>query len=188
MLTPFVGPDGKFIETPDELLLLLKRVKYRKFRRNVEVFRAHYGRCKCVNRTSSFFFTTQFKTFRTYLCDSTYFSCLNYCIKKSFHQNWIPLNHEVPIISIQGLDFRLQEFEEDCRRLQKTERRLQRMIDQCTLSFETSLVEAKGYADTRLVEQVNEQQRLIEWAFYPEHLFIETNLLVPTTEQKLMHD
>ncbi|XP_053991825.1 uncharacterized protein LOC128883469 isoform X2 [Hylaeus volcanicus] len=63
----------------------------------------------------------------------------------------------------RGLDLRLLEFEEDCRRIQQTERHLQRKIDDCTLTYETSLIEARGYAETRLIEQIQEQQKLIEY-------------------------
>ncbi|CEM35316.1 unnamed protein product [Vitrella brassicaformis CCMP3155] len=62
----------------------------------------------------------------------------------------------------QGLDLRLIEFEEDCRRIQQTERRLQRKIEDCTVNYEANLFEAQEYAESRLLEQVRDQQRIIQ--------------------------
>eukprot|EP00918_Siedleckia_nematoides_P041298 GHVU01089672.1.p1 GENE.GHVU01089672.1~~GHVU01089672.1.p1 ORF type:complete len:460 (-),score=131.73 GHVU01089672.1:683-2062(-) len=61
----------------------------------------------------------------------------------------------------QGLDLRMVELDEDCRRIQQTERRLQRKIDECTLTYETMVFDAQGFAESRLMKQIQEQQRVI---------------------------
>ncbi|CBZ49551.1 conserved hypothetical protein [Neospora caninum Liverpool] len=67
----------------------------------------------------------------------------------------------------QGLDLRLLEYEEDCRRIQQTERRLQRHIDDICLSYDSMVMEAQGYAESRLLGQVKELQRVI-WILHSE--------------------
>uniref|UniRef100_A0A0G4EYF9 Uncharacterized protein n=1 Tax=Chromera velia CCMP2878 TaxID=1169474 RepID=A0A0G4EYF9_9ALVE len=62
----------------------------------------------------------------------------------------------------QGLDLRLLEFEEDCRRIQQTERRLQRKIEESTLNYESMVVEAQGFAESKLLQQVKDQQKIIQ--------------------------
>merc|ERR1719379_3228892 len=66
------------------------------------------------------------------------------------------------ILFKQGLDLRMKEFEDDCRRIQKTERRLQSKIDEATVGFESQFAEASGLADKRVLKRINEQQRIIE--------------------------
>ncbi|PFH38750.1 hypothetical protein BESB_010920 [Besnoitia besnoiti] len=67
----------------------------------------------------------------------------------------------------QGLDLRLLEYEEDCRRIQQTERRLQRTIDDICLRYDSMVVEAQGYAESRLLGQVKDLQRVI-WLLHSE--------------------
>jgi hypothetical protein len=66
------------------------------------------------------------------------------------------------ILFKQGLDLRMKEFEDDCRRIQKTERRLQSKIDEATVGFESQFAEASGLADKRVLKRISEQQRIIE--------------------------
>ncbi|PHJ25026.1 rna-binding protein [Cystoisospora suis] len=67
----------------------------------------------------------------------------------------------------QGLDLRLLEYEEDCRRIQQTERRLQRKIDDVCLRYESMVMEAHGFAESRLLGQVKDLQRVI-WLLHSE--------------------
>eukprot|EP00916_Digyalum_oweni_P020806 GHVL01034667.1.p1 GENE.GHVL01034667.1~~GHVL01034667.1.p1 ORF type:complete len:260 (-),score=53.39 GHVL01034667.1:89-868(-) len=72
-----------------------------------------------------------------------------------------PLDSDL-ILFKQGLDLRLTEFEEDCGRIQQTERRLQRKIEECTINYESQLMEAQGFAESRLLATIKDQQKIIE--------------------------
>ena len=62
----------------------------------------------------------------------------------------------------EGLDLRLNEFQEDCRRIQATERRLQRKIEQAAADYEANFLATSGLADARILKRLREQQRLIQ--------------------------
>ncbi|EPR57628.1 hypothetical protein TGME49_293550 [Toxoplasma gondii ME49] len=74
---------------------------------------------------------------------------------------------ETLLLFKQGLDLRLLEYEEDCRRIQQTERRLQRHIDDICLRYDSMVMEAQGYAESRLLGQVKDLQRVI-WILHSE--------------------
>lgn len=61
-----------------------------------------------------------------------------------------------------GLDLRLKEFEEDCKRIQKTERRLQEKIDEAASDYEQAVHGMAMTTDTRIYKRLKEQQRQIE--------------------------
>ena len=60
-----------------------------------------------------------------------------------------------------GLDLRMQEFQEDCKRLQTTEKRLQRKIEQAAADYEGAFLASAGLADARVLKRLKEQQRVI---------------------------
>lgn len=62
----------------------------------------------------------------------------------------------------QGLDLRLAEFEEDCKRIQKTEKELQDKIDEATSDYEQAVHGIAMSADSRVFKRLREQQRLID--------------------------
>eukprot|EP00747_Dinoflagellata_sp_TGD_P186143 gnl/TRDRNA2_/TRDRNA2_43035_c0_seq1.p1 gnl/TRDRNA2_/TRDRNA2_43035_c0~~gnl/TRDRNA2_/TRDRNA2_43035_c0_seq1.p1 ORF type:complete len:144 (+),score=37.18 gnl/TRDRNA2_/TRDRNA2_43035_c0_seq1:2-433(+) len=61
-----------------------------------------------------------------------------------------------------GLDLRLKEFEEDCKRIQQVERRLQQKIDEATGEYEATVQGIVTSTDSRIFKRLREQQRLIE--------------------------
>merc|ERR1719247_1453857 len=62
----------------------------------------------------------------------------------------------------EGLDHRLKEFEEDCKRIQRTEERLQDLIDKATTDYEHAVQGIAMSTDSRIFQRLREQQRLIE--------------------------
>mmetsp|Transcript_100076 Transcript_100076/g.173741 ORF Transcript_100076/g.173741 Transcript_100076/m.173741 type:complete len:230 (+) Transcript_100076:47-736(+) len=62
----------------------------------------------------------------------------------------------------EGLDLRLKEFEEDCKRIQKTEERLQSLIDKATAEYEHAVQGIAMSTDSRIFKRLREQQRLVE--------------------------
>lgn len=60
-----------------------------------------------------------------------------------------------------GLDLRVREYEEECRRLDMVELRLRRCIDEAEAALELDAVEASGLMDPRLRERLVEQRRVI---------------------------
>eukprot|EP00929_Paragymnodinium_shiwhaense_P034538 TRINITY_DN18779_c0_g5_i1.p1 TRINITY_DN18779_c0_g5~~TRINITY_DN18779_c0_g5_i1.p1 ORF type:complete len:244 (-),score=76.78 TRINITY_DN18779_c0_g5_i1:432-1163(-) len=61
-----------------------------------------------------------------------------------------------------GLDLRLKEFEEDCKRIQATEAKLQRKIDEATTDYEQAVHGIAMSTDSRIYRRLREQQRLID--------------------------
>eukprot|EP00927_Polykrikos_kofoidii_P041147 TRINITY_DN35063_c0_g1_i1.p1 TRINITY_DN35063_c0_g1~~TRINITY_DN35063_c0_g1_i1.p1 ORF type:complete len:241 (-),score=49.20 TRINITY_DN35063_c0_g1_i1:360-1082(-) len=61
-----------------------------------------------------------------------------------------------------GLDLRLKEFEEDCKRIQATEAKLQQKIDEATTDYEQAVNGIAMTTDSRIYKRLREQQRLIE--------------------------
>lgn len=62
----------------------------------------------------------------------------------------------------EGLDLRLREFEEDCRRVRHTERNLQRKIDNIAVEQEVQILEMTGICDQRVLRCLKEKQRQLE--------------------------
>ena len=62
----------------------------------------------------------------------------------------------------EGLDLRLAEFQEDCKRIQATEKRLQRRIELAAADYEANFLATSGLADARILKRLKEQQRLIQ--------------------------
>lgn len=62
----------------------------------------------------------------------------------------------------QGLDLRLREFEEDCRRIRRTEEALQERIDRATEDYERQVQGIALSTDSRIFRRLREQQQLIE--------------------------
>lgn len=62
----------------------------------------------------------------------------------------------------QGLDLRLLEFEEDCKRIEATESKLQKKIDEATTGYEQAVQGISMTTDSRIYKRLREQQRLIE--------------------------
>eukprot|EP00440_Ansanella_granifera_P029022 gb/GFBE01031525.1/.p1 GENE.gb/GFBE01031525.1/~~gb/GFBE01031525.1/.p1 ORF type:complete len:229 (+),score=54.55 gb/GFBE01031525.1/:1-687(+) len=62
----------------------------------------------------------------------------------------------------QGLDLRLKEFEEDCKRIQQTEQRLQDKIDSAATDYEQAIHGMATATDSRIFKRLREQQRQIE--------------------------
>jgi hypothetical protein len=61
-----------------------------------------------------------------------------------------------------GLDLRISEFQEDCKRIQQTERRLQRKIEQAALDYEQQFLSSSSLVDQRVLKKIKEQQRVIQ--------------------------
>eukprot|EP00928_Gymnodinium_smaydae_P072390 TRINITY_DN55763_c0_g1_i1.p1 TRINITY_DN55763_c0_g1~~TRINITY_DN55763_c0_g1_i1.p1 ORF type:complete len:259 (-),score=76.55 TRINITY_DN55763_c0_g1_i1:45-758(-) len=61
-----------------------------------------------------------------------------------------------------GLDLRLKEFEEDCKRIEATENKLQKAIDEATTDYEQAVHGIAMSTDSRIYRRLREQQRLIE--------------------------
>mmetsp|Transcript_19757 Transcript_19757/g.42311 ORF Transcript_19757/g.42311 Transcript_19757/m.42311 type:complete len:200 (-) Transcript_19757:91-690(-) len=62
----------------------------------------------------------------------------------------------------KGLDLRLAQFEEDCKRIQATERRLQQCIENATTEYEEAVTGIAKNSDSRIFKRLREQQRQIE--------------------------
>lgn len=62
----------------------------------------------------------------------------------------------------QGLDLRLKEFEEDCKRIRRTEEQLEAKINAATNDFEKAVQGNAMSTDSRIFKRLREQQRLIE--------------------------
>eukprot|EP00913_Durusdinium_trenchii_P016800 g15790.t1 len=62
----------------------------------------------------------------------------------------------------QGLDLRLKEFEEDCKRIQQTEQKLQDKIDSAASDYEQAIHGMATATDARIFKRLREQQRQIE--------------------------
>lgn len=62
----------------------------------------------------------------------------------------------------QGLDLRLREFEEDCRRIKRTEEALQEKVERATADYERAVQGITLSTDSRIFRRLREQQRLIE--------------------------
>jgi hypothetical protein len=62
----------------------------------------------------------------------------------------------------EGLDLRVSEFQEDCKRIQTTERRLQTKIERAAEDYERNFLQSSGLVDARVLKRVREQQRLIQ--------------------------
>mmetsp|Transcript_12682 Transcript_12682/g.17884 ORF Transcript_12682/g.17884 Transcript_12682/m.17884 type:complete len:227 (-) Transcript_12682:90-770(-) len=61
-----------------------------------------------------------------------------------------------------GLDLRLKEFEEDCKRIQQTEQKLQEKIDSAASDYEQAIHGMATATDARIFKRLREQQRQIE--------------------------
>lgn len=62
----------------------------------------------------------------------------------------------------EGLDLRVAEFQEDCKRIQATERRLQGKIEKAAEEYERNFLQSSGLVDARVLKRVREQQRVIQ--------------------------
>ena len=62
----------------------------------------------------------------------------------------------------EGLDLRVAEFQEDCKRIQTTERRLQHKIERAAEDYERNFLQSSGLVDARVLKRVREQQRVIQ--------------------------
>ena len=62
----------------------------------------------------------------------------------------------------QGLDFRISEYNEDCKRLESVQDRLQRKLEEAAGSYERTFMGASGLADARIIRRLEEQQRVIQ--------------------------
>ncbi len=62
----------------------------------------------------------------------------------------------------EGLDLRVSEFQEDCKRIQATERRLQNKIEKAAEEYERNFLQSSGLVDARVLKRVREQQRTIQ--------------------------
>eukprot|EP00933_Yihiella_yeosuensis_P041408 TRINITY_DN3579_c0_g2_i1.p1 TRINITY_DN3579_c0_g2~~TRINITY_DN3579_c0_g2_i1.p1 ORF type:complete len:251 (+),score=51.53 TRINITY_DN3579_c0_g2_i1:26-778(+) len=90
-----------------------------------------------------------------------------------------------------GLDLRLKEFEEDCKRIQQTEKKLQDKIDEAASDYEQAVNGIAMTTDSRIYKRLREQQRQIELQqqdidqvrFEKETLEMETKRLREMTRQ-----
>eukprot|EP00418_Pyrodinium_bahamense_P064556 CAMPEP_0179101452 /NCGR_PEP_ID=MMETSP0796-20121207/46907_1 /TAXON_ID=73915 /ORGANISM="Pyrodinium bahamense, Strain pbaha01" /LENGTH=208 /DNA_ID=CAMNT_0020799303 /DNA_START=148 /DNA_END=774 /DNA_ORIENTATION=+ len=62
----------------------------------------------------------------------------------------------------EGLDLRLREFEEDCKRIKRTEGALQERIDQAAVDYERAVHSIAMSSDSRVFRRLREQQQLID--------------------------
>ena len=62
----------------------------------------------------------------------------------------------------QGLDFRIAEYNEDCKRLESVQSRLQRKLEEAAGSYERTFMGASGLADARIIRRLEELQRTIQ--------------------------
>eukprot|EP00747_Dinoflagellata_sp_TGD_P200363 gnl/TRDRNA2_/TRDRNA2_73759_c1_seq1.p1 gnl/TRDRNA2_/TRDRNA2_73759_c1~~gnl/TRDRNA2_/TRDRNA2_73759_c1_seq1.p1 ORF type:complete len:316 (-),score=76.48 gnl/TRDRNA2_/TRDRNA2_73759_c1_seq1:40-957(-) len=60
-----------------------------------------------------------------------------------------------------GLELRIREFDEECRRLHATQRRMQHKVDEAEASFELEAIQSNRLVDPKLVEKLVEQRRVI---------------------------
>ncbi|OEH76715.1 hypothetical protein cyc_08769 [Cyclospora cayetanensis] len=72
----------------------------------------------------------------------------------------VPLSDDLLFIK-RGLDLRLLEFQEDCRRIQKTENTLQRQLDELSLGYDAMVLEAQGFAESKLMGQVKDLKKIV---------------------------
>ena len=61
----------------------------------------------------------------------------------------------------QGLDFRISEYNEDCKRLEQVQSRLQRKLEEAAGSYERTFMGVSGLADARIIRRLEELQRVI---------------------------
>ena len=61
----------------------------------------------------------------------------------------------------QGLDFRIAEYNEDCKRLEQVQSRLQRKLEEAAGSYERTFMGVSGLADARIIRRLEELQRVI---------------------------
>ena len=62
----------------------------------------------------------------------------------------------------QGLDFRIAEYNEDCKRLESVQSRLQRKLEEAAGAYERTFMGASGLADARIIRRLEELQRTIQ--------------------------
>jgi hypothetical protein len=62
----------------------------------------------------------------------------------------------------QGLDFRIAEYNEDCKRLEQVQSRLQRKLEEAAGSYERTFMGVSGLADARVIRRLEELQRIIQ--------------------------
>ncbi len=62
----------------------------------------------------------------------------------------------------QGLDYRIAEYNEDCRRLESVQERLQRKLEEAAGAYERTFMGASGLADARIIRRLEELQRVIQ--------------------------
>ncbi len=62
----------------------------------------------------------------------------------------------------QGLDFRISEYNEDCKRLEQVQSRLQRKLEEAAGSYERTFMGVSGLADARIIRRLEELQRVIQ--------------------------
>lgn len=62
----------------------------------------------------------------------------------------------------QGLDFRISEYNEDCKRLENIQDRLQRKLEEAAGAYERTFMGATGLADARIIRRLEELQRIIQ--------------------------
>ena len=62
----------------------------------------------------------------------------------------------------QGLDFRIAEYNEDCKRLEQVQSRLQRKLEEAAGSYERTFMGVSGLADARIIRRLEELQRVIQ--------------------------
>eukprot|EP00403_Amphidinium_massartii_P000252 CAMPEP_0178379152 /NCGR_PEP_ID=MMETSP0689_2-20121128/4793_1 /TAXON_ID=160604 /ORGANISM="Amphidinium massartii, Strain CS-259" /LENGTH=361 /DNA_ID=CAMNT_0019999241 /DNA_START=40 /DNA_END=1122 /DNA_ORIENTATION=- len=83
-----------------------------------------------------------------------------------------------------GLELRLREFEEACRRLASLERRLQRKLDEAEAACELEAITATGLVDPRLIDKLVEQRRVIRLQQEElEHVYFERDCLRDDAER-----
>jgi hypothetical protein len=62
----------------------------------------------------------------------------------------------------QGLDYRIAEYNEDCKRLESVQGRLQRKLEEAAGAYERTFMGASGLADARIIKRLEELQRIIQ--------------------------
>merc|ERR1719410_3090622 len=70
------------------------------------------------------------------------------------------LNDDIKLFK-EGLDLRLLEFQEDCKRIKDTERRLNNLIEGVTQDYQQAVDGMTMSSDNRILKRLKEQQRLI---------------------------
>jgi hypothetical protein len=92
------------------------------------------------------------------------------------------MNHA--ILYKQGLDLQLKELDDGCRRIWRTERRLQNKLHEVMVSAEGQYAEAAGLADGRTLKQLAENERIIEQqALEMEELRFQRDVLKDETRR-----